>query len=61
MGIEGHLLAFYDEPELMNQMNKDLLEYHLKTIDVIYSVLTPEFMTFAEDMSYNLVPMFRPT
>lgn len=56
-GIEPHLFAFYDYPELIHEMNRRLMEYHLKTLDAIYSVLTPEFMTFAEDMSYNHGPM----
>ena len=56
-GIENHLYAFYDYPELMHEMNRRLADFHLKTIEVIYDVLTPEFMTFAEDMSYNHGPM----
>ena len=56
-GIEGHLFAFYDEPDLMLEMNDDLTEFHLKCLDVIYSHIRPCFMTFAEDMSYNLGPM----
>ena len=56
-GIENHLYAFYDYPELMLEINHDLCEYHKKVLDVVYSVFTPHFMTFAEDMSYNLGPM----
>ncbi len=57
LGIENHLFAFYDQPELMLRMNHDLLRHHLRVLDIIYSILTPEFMTFAEDMSYNNGPM----
>ena len=56
-GIENHLYAFYDYPELMHEMNRRLADYNKKAIAVIYSVLTPEFMTIAEDMSYNHGPM----
>lgn len=56
-GIEGHLYAFYDEPELMHRMNEDLTRYHLACIEAVCEVMTPDFMTFAEDMSYNLGPM----
>lgn len=56
-GIEPHLYAFYDQPELMQEMNERLTAFHKRTIEVIYGVLTPEFMTFAEDMSYNHGPM----
>ncbi len=56
-GIEEHLYAFYDHPELMRRMNEDLAQFHLKTIDEICRYATPDFMTFAEDMSYNNGPM----
>lgn len=56
-GIENHLYAFYDHPELMHEINQKLVKRQLEILDVIYDVLTPEFMTFAEDMSYNHGPM----
>lgn len=56
-GIEGHLYAFYDYPELMLEINHDLAEYHKKCIMLVSEYLKPKFMTFGEDMSYNLGPM----
>ena len=56
-GIEPHLFAFYDHPELMHRINRDLLEHHLRAIDQFCEVCVPEFMTVAEDMSYNHGPM----
>lgn len=57
-GIEGHLFAFYDYPELMHRMNSDLVEYNLRMLDVFCEqVCVPQFMTIAEDMSYNHGPM----
>ena len=56
-GIEAHLYAFYDEPELMMRMNQDLADYHLRCLEQLLPVMQPEFMTFAEDMSYNHGPM----
>lgn len=56
-GIEGHLYAFYDEPELMHRMNESLVQYHLACIEAVCDVIKPDFMTFAEDMSYNNGPM----
>ncbi|HUT56261.1 MAG TPA: uroporphyrinogen decarboxylase family protein [Phycisphaerae bacterium] len=56
-GIERHFYAFYDQPALMHRMNEDLAAWELKVIDDICSVCTPEFITFAEDMSYNHGPM----
>ncbi len=52
-GIEEHLYAFYDLPDLMHRMNRDLVAHHLKIIDKVCEHTTPDFMTFAEDMSYN--------
>ena len=57
LGIERHLYAFYDQPALMHRMNGDLLEFNLRALEEFCSVITPEFMTFAEDMSYNHGPM----
>jgi len=56
-GIERHLYAFYDQPELMKRMNEDLLEFNLRVLDRFCRFCTPEFMTFAEDLSYNHGPM----
>jgi len=57
LGIEPHLYAFYDQPELMHRINSDLLEWHIKAVDAVCEICTPDFMTFAEDMSYNNGPM----
>jgi len=60
-GIQRHLMAFYDAPELMLRMNTDLAEYHLKVIEQVARICHPLFMTFAEDMSYNKGPMLSRT
>lgn len=57
MGIQNHLYAFYDEPELMHRINADLAQFNLRVIDEICAICKPDFMTFAEDMSYNNGPM----
>ena len=57
-GIEGHLFSFYDQPELYHRMNRDLLDFNLRMLDgFCEQVCVPQFMTFAEDMSYNHGPM----
>jgi hypothetical protein len=56
-GIERHLYAFYDEPELMHLINRDLLEHNLRIVEEFCSVCPVDFTTFAEDMSYNHGPM----
>ncbi|NLG25476.1 MAG: hypothetical protein GX558_08980 [Clostridiales bacterium] len=57
LGIQNHLMAFYDQPELMHRINRDIAEYNLWVLDEVCKILTPDFMTIAEDMSYNLGPM----
>lgn len=57
LGIEPHLYAFYDQPELYHRICEDLLAWHLRVIEEMYTYLTPDFMTLAEDMSYNHGPM----
>ncbi len=57
LGIERHLYAFYDQPELMHRINTDLATWILRVIDQVCSICTPDFMTFAEDLSYNHGPM----
>ncbi len=57
LGIENHLFAFYDQPDLMNEMNRDLMEFNLRIIDQICEVCVPDIMEIAEDLSYNHGPM----
>lgn len=56
-GIENHLFSFYDYPELYHRICSDLVIFQLKMIEEFCEILTPDFMTFAEDMSYNHGPM----
>ena len=57
LGIEGHMYAFYDMPELYHEICKDLLEWHFGVVEAFSEIAAADFMTFAEDMSYNLGPM----
>lgn len=57
MGIEPHLYAFYDQPELMHRINQDQVAYTLRCFDACCEFCTPDYVTFAEDMSYNHGPM----
>jgi hypothetical protein len=56
-GIEPHMTAFYDQADLMKEMNEDLQEWSIKCYEEFCSICVPDFMTFAEDMSYNHGPM----
>jgi len=57
MNIERLSYAFYDQPELVHAMNRDLTEFNLRLVRQMAKVCVPTFMTLAEDMSYNHGPM----
>ena len=57
MGFTKISLAFYDQPELIHRINRDLTEFNLKILDQVARVCPPTFATIAEDMSYNHGPM----
>ncbi len=56
-GDEEHLYAFYDYPELYHRICEDLLQWQIKQIDAFAGYMKADFMTIAEDMSYNKGPM----
>lgn len=57
LGIEPHLYSFYDQPEFYHEMCRDLAEWQIRAVEKMSKIIEPDFMTFAEDMSYNLGPM----
>jgi len=57
IGIQRHLEAFYEQPELLHAVNADLAEFHLRVVRGWKPGQAPAFVTFAEDMSYNHGPM----
>ena len=56
-GIEPHFYAFYDYPELLAQINRDLEDFNMRVLRELFKVLKPEFIGYGEDMSYNHGPM----
>lgn len=57
LGIQRHLFAFYDQPDVVRRINADLLAYNLRVVEAVLEILTPDFVTIAEDFSYNHGPM----
>ena len=53
LGIQRHFYAFNDQPELLHRINADLADWLVGAIEEICAKCTPDFVTFAEDMSYN--------
>ena len=60
-GVEAHLFAFFDQPRLMHRINTDLQRYNLAILEQVLQILTPDVLTFAEDLSYNHGPMLSRT
>jgi hypothetical protein len=56
-GIEPHLYAFYDYPDLMHRITKDLFDFNMRALTELFKITTPDFIGYAEDMSYNHGPM----
>lgn len=56
-GIEDHLYSFYDEGDLYKRMCADYAAWLKKTFEYIGNNFQFDFMSFAEDMSYNNGPM----
>ncbi|MCL2813184.1 MAG: hypothetical protein FWD23_01145 [Oscillospiraceae bacterium] len=56
-GIEPHLFAFYDHPDLMRQITADLRDFNMRALSALFEVMKPDFVGYAEDMSYNHGPM----
>lgn len=56
-GIEDHLYSFYDNEDLYFRMIYDYSQWLKKTLEYIGNTFRYDFMTFAEDMSYNNGPM----
>lgn len=56
-GVEEHLYSFYDAPDLLKRICDDYLNWLKKVVDYVGETFKFDFMSFAEDMSYNLGPM----
>ena len=56
-GIENHLYSFYDYPELYLEMCETYADWLVELFRYVFSRFRFDFMSFAEDMSYNSGPM----
>lgn len=56
-GIENHLYSFYDYPELYKRMCEEYADWLVTLFRYVFSRFRFDFMSFAEDMSYNNGPM----
>jgi hypothetical protein len=59
-GIEEHLLAFYDYPEVMHDINEFSLQVFFKKLDKVLDILPADIVYIKEDLSGSNGPMLSP-
>lgn len=59
-GVEEHLIAFYENPKLLHEINAYILEKYLEYFDKIFDLIQPEVILFEEDLSGENGPMISP-
>ena len=57
LGIEQHFYAFGDQPDVIHEMNQNVLAFQLQALDTLCEYCVPDLVMFSEDMSYNRGPM----
>lgn len=60
LGVEEQLIAFYEMPELLHEINEFILEKYMEYFEKIFSVIQPEVILFEEDLSGVNGPMISP-
>lgn len=57
MGIEAHLYGFYDEPELIHDINEYILEVYSTKLLKVIELIEPDVVYIMEDLSGKTGPM----
>lgn len=57
LGIQPHLYAFYDEPELLHDINEYVLKIYQTKLMKVIELLQPDVIYFMEDLSGKTGPM----
>lgn len=57
MGIEAHLYAFYDKPELIHDINEYILQVYTTKVIKVVDLLQPDVVYLMEDLSGKNGPM----
>lgn len=61
LGIEEHLYAFYDMPEVLADMNQFITDVYMEYLDKIFNFIQPEVILLEEDLSGSTGPMISPS
>lgn len=57
LGIEAHMYAFYDEPELLHDINDYILRVYQNQLMKVVELIKPDVIYFMEDLSGKNGPM----
>lgn len=60
MGIQEHMMAFYDQQELLHEINQFIVDIYIKYLDKIFDIIQPEVLLLEEDLSGSNGPMLSP-
>jgi hypothetical protein len=60
MGIEPHMYAFYDYPELIHDINEYILKVYLEKLTKVLDIIPADVIYFMEDLSGKNGPMISP-
>lgn len=59
-GVEDHLCAYYDYPELLHEIGDYLVDFYKEQLGWLFDILTPSLIFFEEDFSGANGPMISP-
>lgn len=60
LGIEPHMYAFYDYPELIHNINEYILKVYLEKLTKVLEILPADVVYIMEDLSGKNGPMISP-
>ena len=60
MGIEPHMYAFYDQPELIHDINGYILKIYLEKLTKVLDIVPADVVYIMEDLSGKNGPMISP-
>jgi hypothetical protein len=60
LGIEGQMMAYYDFPGMLRDINEFVLRVYRDQMDGIFDIIRPNVVFFEEDLSGSHGPMISP-
>ncbi|HEY5587279.1 MAG TPA: uroporphyrinogen decarboxylase family protein [Ruminiclostridium sp.] len=60
LGIEPHMFAFYDYPEMLHDINEYILKVYLEKLTKVLDIIPADVVYIMEDLSGKTGPMISP-